>query len=287
MHEVRSFQLPVRPDAAHLVSTLLVDDSPRALARIATPSPCAQLVARFGPGVAGGVDVHLLGAQCRVRRKHVGAGHRAIVLRLRPGTQRAVAGAPPGALAHRAVAIEDLWGPGVGTRLRARLATAADASAAAALLQSAVVERASAMRGMHSPAPRLASAITHLQSAGVAEAARSLGVSERQLRRDFHDALGLSPKAVARLDRFARALRAAHVDDAPSWAAIAADAGYYDQAHLIAEFNAIAGASPAALLSELRLAVPVGWNWAGPQPAKTAGIRSRSATPGTQVHMAR
>lgn len=93
----------------------------------------------------------------------------------------------------------------------------------------------------------------------MAEAARALGVSERQLRRDFRDALGLPPKAVARLDRFARALRAAHAGAQASWASIAADAGYYDQAHLIAEFNAIAGVGPQALLAELRVAAPVGW----------------------------
>lgn len=263
MHDVRTTRLPVAPEAAHLVSTLLVDDSPRAAARIATPSPCAQLVARFAPGVPGGVDVHLLGAQGRVRRKRVDAGHRAIVLRLRPGTQRVVAGAAPGALAGRAVAVEELWGADAGARLRERLATAADAGAAADLLQAALVERAAGVRGMHSPTPRLASAIARLQASGVADAARDLGVSERQLRRDFQDALGLSPKAVARLDRFTRALRAAHAGDAASWADIAADAGYYDQAHLIAEFKAIAGASPGALLAELRVAAPLGWNPAG------------------------
>jgi methylphosphotriester-DNA--protein-cysteine methyltransferase len=259
MHSVQSAQLPVMPEAAHLVSALLVDDSLRALARIATPSPCTQLVARFGPAVPGNVDVHVLGAQRRVRRKQVGAGHRAIVLRLHPGMQRAVAGAAPEALIGRVVAIEELWGAEAGTRLRARLAEATDAGAAAALLQAAIVERAAGARHAPSATPRLAAALARLQSAGVAEAARALGVSERQLRRDFRDALGLPPKAVARLDRFARALRAAHAGAQASWASIAADAGYYDQAHLIAEFNAIAGVGPQALLAELRVAAPVGW----------------------------
>lgn len=259
MPDIQSLQLPVRSDAEHLVSTLLVDDSPQALARIATPSPGMQLVARFGPGVPDGVDVHLLGAQRRVRRKRVAAGHRAILLRLQPATQRAVAGAAPASLVGRVVSVDDLWGAEAGARLRDRLADAPDAQAAAALLQAAMLERARAADTARDTGPRLAFAIRQLQRSGVAATARVAGVSERQLRREFNDALGLPPKAVARLGRFGRALRAAHSAAAPAWAAIAADAGYYDQAHLIAEFNDIAGAAPRALLEELRVAAPVGW----------------------------
>jgi AraC-like DNA-binding protein len=261
--------LPVRAEAAHLVAGLLVDESPQPLARIATPSPGVQLVARFGPGVPGGVDVHLLGAQRRVRRKHVAGGHRAILVRLQPGMQRVVAGAAPAALTGRVVAIEDLWGAEAGTRLRERLVVAADSDEAAALLQAAVIERARTSREARVASPRLAFAIERMQVEGVADAARTTGISERQLRREFHDTLGLSPKVVARLERFARALRAAQSAATPAWAAIAADAGYYDQAHLIAEFRAIAGVAPNALLAELRVASPVGWSRLS-QPAAPA-----------------
>jgi len=47
-------------------------------------------------------------------------------------------------------------------------------------------------------------------------------------------------------------------DGPSSWASIAAAAGYYDQAHLIAEFRAIAGMTPRAFLDELRVAPPLG-----------------------------
>jgi AraC-like DNA-binding protein len=77
-----------------------------------------------------------------------------------------------------------------------------------------------------------------------------LGVSERSLRRSFGEAVGMSPKAFAKLARFHRALRAAR--EHGSWARIAAGAGYYDQAHLIADFRAIAGVTPRALLGEVR-----------------------------------
>jgi AraC-like DNA-binding protein len=93
-----------------------------------------------------------------------------------------------------------------------------------------------------------------LTSANVSAVAVDLGVSERHLRRVFRETVGVSPKAFAKLKRFHRALRVAREDGRASWASIAAAAGYYDQAHLIAEVRAIAGATPRALLGELRAA---------------------------------
>jgi AraC-like DNA-binding protein len=86
-----------------------------------------------------------------------------------------------------------------------------------------------------------------------------LGVSERHLRRVFRETVGVSPKAFAKLMRFDCALRAAHEDSHASWASIAAAAGYYDQEQFIAEFRAIAGVTPRALLGELRAAPSVGF----------------------------
>lgn len=76
-------------------------------------------------------------------------------------------------------------------------------------------------------------------------------MSERHLRRVFRTAVGVSPKTFAKLTRFHDALREARLERHASWASIASAAGYYDQAHLIAEFRMIAGATPEALLREL------------------------------------
>ena len=86
-----------------------------------------------------------------------------------------------------------------------------------------------------------------------------LGVSERHLRRVFRETVGVSPKAFAKLARFHRALRAAREDASRELGdASPPHAGYYDQAHLIAEFRAIAGVTPRALLGELRAAPLLG-----------------------------
>ncbi|HEY1628006.1 MAG TPA: DUF6597 domain-containing transcriptional factor [Streptosporangiaceae bacterium] len=77
----------------------------------------------------------------------------------------------------------------------------------------------------------------------VADAA---GISMRQLRRRFDAAVGYGPKTlqrVLRFQRFVRRVDAGHTD----LAALAADAGYADQAHLTRECGQLAGVTPASL----------------------------------------
>ncbi len=80
----------------------------------------------------------------------------------------------------------------------------------------------------------------------IRDLAAELGTSSRTLRRVFTAAVGLSPKRYALIARFRRAMT--QVDRARGrWAEVAAAAGYADQAHLIGDFRALAGLSPAAL----------------------------------------
>ncbi len=80
----------------------------------------------------------------------------------------------------------------------------------------------------------------------VARVARDLDLSPRQLQRLFEERVGIGPKALARVFRLSRAL-ALHGAGGGSWAAIAVDAGYADQAHLVRECRALAGVAPTAL----------------------------------------
>src|SRR5205807_886319 len=123
---------------------------------------------------------------------------------------------------------------------------------AAAILEAAIAERLTSAHGRHAGAQLAVEAAARLTSAAVNAVAGELGVSERHLRRVFRDAVGVSPKVFAKLARFHRALGVAREGLHARWAGIAAAAGYYDQAHLIADFRAIAGVTPRALLGELR-----------------------------------
>ena len=71
-----------------------------------------------------------------------------------------------------------------------------------------------------------------------------LGWSRKHLSQRFQDEIGLSPKSLARMMRFNRALDLANLIEQPNWAGLAAECGYADQAHLTREFGEFAGATP-------------------------------------------
>lgn len=237
---------------------LFVYDCDRDGPGVALPRAEIHLVVRFGPSAQNGLDVHAFGARQTVHRKLIRGGQRSVTVRLQLGAPEAVLGVPASAIVGRIVALEDLWGRAATQRLCARLAVAHQTVDAAAILENAIAERL-ANAGICQARLQLAlAAAAGLTSANVNTVAADLGVSERHLRRVFLETVGVSPKAFARLTRFHRALRAAREDARASWARIAAAAGYYDQAHLNAEFRTIAGVTPRALVVELRTAASLG-----------------------------
>jgi AraC-like DNA-binding protein len=255
VHATAVYRNRIAPSASStsVVAALFVSDCDRDGPAVAIPRSEIQMVARFGPSARNGLDVHAFGARQTVHRKLIRGGQRSVTARLQLGASNAVLGVPASAIAGRIVALEDLWGQVATRRLCARMADARDTVDAAAILESAIAERlAAADEGRHAHARLALAAAERLASANVNAVAADLGVSERHLRRVFRETIGVSPKAFAKLTRFHRALGAARQDAHAGWASIAAAAGYYDQAHLIAEFRTIAGVTPRALLRELR-----------------------------------
>jgi AraC-like DNA-binding protein len=80
---------------------------------------------------------------------------------------------------------------------------------------------------------------------------RHTGFSREHLIRRFREQVGLTPKAYANIVRFNRALELARGSRA-TWAEIAHDCGYYDQAHLVHDFRRFAGRAPGTLLRDAR-----------------------------------
>jgi AraC-like DNA-binding protein len=243
---------------ASVLAALSVYECDRDMPLVSLPRPEIHLVVRFGPAAQNGLDAHAFGVRESAHRKLIRSGQRTVMARFHLGAHEAVLGAPASAIAGRIIALEDLWGAAPTRQLFARLAEARSTVEAALVLERSIAERLAITDGRRTVARLALDAAKKLTSANVNTVAVDLGVSERHLRRVFRETVGVSPKTYAKLTRFNHALRAAREDGPASWASIAATAGYYDQAHLIAEFRAITGVTPRALLGELRSAPPVG-----------------------------
>jgi AraC-like DNA-binding protein len=150
---------------------------------------------------------------------------------------------PMAELADRVVDVGALW----PAPLVRRLADARDTAGVLDVLarRAAASEREPLATARVRAAVRAITAAERLPTAR--ELADALGASERHLRRAFADLIGLSPKRFVRVVRFRRALALARRSAQPAWAAIAHQVGYFDQAHLIAEFRALAGTTPGRL----------------------------------------
>lgn len=240
-------------------TTLFVDERTHAGPGVIIPRAEVHLMVRFGSPARDGLDIHVMGARQRVHRKLLRGDLQTVTARLELRETRRILGVPASDVFDRIVAIDELWGPDPARRLREQLHGANHPLDAAAIVEEAVRERLT-----HAPPPRardhlVEHAIARLETTSVRAVAAELGLSERHLRRVFGEAVGLGPKTFARIGRFRRAMRSA-IEQAPtSWAHLAAEAGYYDQAHLITECRAIAGVTPRALLDELRTSHSFGW----------------------------
>jgi len=76
-------------------------------------------------------------------------------------------------------------------------------------------------------------------------------LSIRQFRRRCLDEAGLTPRRLCRVLRFRNAHTMASQTTQPNWAAIAANAGYFDQAHLIRDFREFTGETPVSVFSNI------------------------------------
>lgn len=76
-------------------------------------------------------------------------------------------------------------------------------------------------------------------------------MSLRNFERRFKEQTGTSPKFYAKLIRFENALHSKTIYPGKSWSSIAQECGYFDQAHMLKEFNQLSGVGPKELIKTL------------------------------------
>jgi AraC-like DNA-binding protein len=203
------------------------------------PDGCVDLLWREGKLILAGLDRS-------ARPASVSPGERILGLRLRPGVAGAVLGMPASEVLDVHVKLEELLGA-TATELAERLAESEDDEEAFGLLERTVRYRIQD----GGPDPLVLAATRRLGFPGIRvdQLAESLGISERQLRRRFHQAVGYGPKTLDRVLRFRRlvAQAGAVAEGESDLARLAADLGYADQAHMTRDCLRLSGLTPVQL----------------------------------------
>jgi AraC-like DNA-binding protein len=182
-----------------------------------------------------------------------------IQLALTPFGARALLGMPAAELASIDVEAADVLGRLAG-EIRERVLAAPGWAGRFAVLEEFLASRLRAAQAPRrvAPRPEVSYAWDRLRrsrgAVSVADLASETGWSARHLGEQFRAETGLSPKAAARVVRFDRARRRLQRQQAEAdrvvLAELAAECGYYDQAHLARDFRDLAGCPPSVLLAE-------------------------------------
>lgn len=163
----------------------------------------------------------------------------------RPGGAAPFLGMPLSELTNRHVALENLWGPEVNL-LRERLLAAGSPAALFAELERALLARLLAPPAYH---PAVAFALRQFAAAPtvarVEKVADATGYSAKRFIRLFTDGVGLTPKRYCRVLRLQAVVNHLARGGRVEWARVAAASGYCDQSHLIRDFVAMTGLTPA------------------------------------------
>ena len=222
--------------------------------RAEAPDAATALVVRT---TTDRTELVVMGPRTRAEYFEVSRVPFCVKMRMRPGRAQALLGVPLRGLVDRVVPLSDLWGV-AGDRLADDLfKVGSDPTAVVGLLAATLMDQVRA-RSRHDLArdELVRSATSALTSSGprVRATARRLNVSERHLRNLFTDAVGIPPKRVARIARMQHVLAGAGQQ---SLTQLAAEAGYYDQSHMTAEFRRMMGVSPGAFVAgHLPVAAP-------------------------------
>lgn len=200
-----------------------------------------------------------------------GDGFLALGLLVRPAAAACLLGAATGALADRVLAWQTLAGEAEAARVQDEVEAAPSNALRLAALAASL--RRTMARVACGRDPGIERLCTLLGRHGVLAAAE-LGIGPRQLERRCRALLGVSPKSFQQVVRLhhllSRGVMQAGMQPAPPGAALALDAGYYDQSHLARDVRRLAGGPLRSLLADARPDAP-GWPLASHRLLRQAG----------------
>ena len=224
-------------------------DVPRNHAYQVVPDGCVTIFSQRN--AAGEVRGALVGPRAEPLTVAVNPGDRLWGVRFWPDAGGAVLGMDPRRLYGHLVSplVEPAW----AAALARALGASGDEPAAWRALGEYLAGPVASARALD-PLVRAAVAalvVTHGEM-DIAELARGLGISLRQLERRFLKASGLNPRELAAIQRMRPALPHLLGPAARTWAEVARDFGYADTAQLVADLVQLASADPPPAAAKVR-----------------------------------
>jgi AraC-like DNA-binding protein len=201
------------------------------------PDGCADIIFRVREGQP---EILAVGAMTRFEDVADGA---VLGIRFRPGMWARVLGVRADELTDVTAPLDELWGSRAWS-LRDRLAETCLIEDRTRILVETAMRPVEAQTAVQR-------AIRYLEKrrgrVSLDWLSREAGLSARQFRRVSIRETGLSPKLLARILRFRHAQSRAAAESGDH-AGLAAECGFADQAHMIAEFKRFAGRTPGSLV---------------------------------------
>jgi AraC-like DNA-binding protein len=221
--------------------------------RIEAPGLRAPLIFNFGPQLAvrspRDRDWRLLddgliaGMHDSYALVETGGRQSGLEIYLTPVGAGLVAGMPMRHLKDRTISLEECFGATTAL-IREQLLETPTWEERFAIVDAFLLAR---VAQAEPPPPSLAWALQRLHATKgaieIGALTAELGCSRRYLIGIFNDHVGLPPKLFARILRFQHALELADAR-AAGWAEIAQHCGYYDQAHMVRDFQQFTGNTP-------------------------------------------
>jgi AraC-like DNA-binding protein len=176
-----------------------------------------------------------------------------MAVHFRPGGAFPFFGIPLNDLENAYVGVDQIWGRD-GRELHERLIEASSVATRFSLLEEFLVSRPGLSVDGHPGIAAAMAAIEDNPSIRIAAIRDLVGMSTKRLIASFRAEVGLSPKVYARVRRFQAALRLISAGKVGG-SRIAADVGYFDQAHFVRDFESFTGMTPTQY-SQQRILLP-------------------------------
>jgi AraC-like DNA-binding protein len=193
-------------------------------------------------------ELRIAGPDREVNLERLRPGATVIGFRFQPAAASQWLALPMTEIVGARLPLRELWG-GEAQQIIECVGDSSDPRVISRFLADALARKSAKI----APPDQCLQAVYHFlnDAPSVRDLSSRIGWSERTLRRRCEESFGYGPKMLARIRRFQRFLKLSRLQGSLSAAALAMEAGYFDQPHLNRETLHLAGMTPTELQAQL------------------------------------